>query len=152
MYDNLSVGASRCPALCGEGVLVVPFKGFLKWGMELDLKTKYGRPISVFQVHFCPGRLINYPLCTKAEVSLPNVVQLEANTNAYQSPNFSFENNNIRRTKNGEIAKDFHKFAYVTIHGFQNSISFATSASVALCFIIFRSSGSQISATLYSSS
>lgn len=95
---------------------MVPVKGFLKWGMERDLKTPAVRPTLEFRAPFCPARFINHPRCTKAQERRPTAEHIEANPNAYRRPHASFKDKNIRRTKKEEVVEYFDHFGYVTRH------------------------------------
>lgn len=90
VYDNLSVEASRHQAAHWEGVLVVPVKGFVKWGMGNDLTTPSGRLIWVLSAPFSPASFIDCQGYRKDQKRRPNSEQLAANPNPYGRPNISF--------------------------------------------------------------
>lgn len=46
---------------------MVPLKGFLECGVQLEIRTPSGSPIWLFPASFSPARFINDPCYTKAE-------------------------------------------------------------------------------------
>lgn len=71
VHKNLSVGASHRLYVYREGDLAVPDKGFLKWGVKLDLQTPSGRPIWVFPAFFFSACFLNNPSYTKTKERRP---------------------------------------------------------------------------------